>query len=185
MSEERGSSVAGDPTSIAPVPVGDALVREFLAFVVASELYALPLASVRQILRPAPVTPVPRAPTDIIGIISVRGTVTTLVDLRRRLRVAEAPLGPRARVLLVDQGEETLGVLVDEVLQVIRLEEGQLELASVLGGDAAAYVLGVGRPAAALRRGGEVRATSEDRGRPEVVVLLDPVALLRTRGPQS
>jgi purine-binding chemotaxis protein CheW len=181
MTDDRTAFGVSDPRSIAPVPSGDGVVREFLAFVVADEFYALPLSSIRQILRPPRVTPVPRAAADIIGIIPVRGTVTTLVDLRRRLRVAEAPLGSRARVLLVDQGDEVFGALVDEVLQVVRLADSQMELASVLGGDTAAYVMGIGRPAMALRRGDVARDAPAREGRREILVLLDPVALLRQR----
>jgi purine-binding chemotaxis protein CheW len=185
MSDERGGLSLSDPRSVAPVTVDGAKVREFLAFVVSDELYGLPLSSIRQILRPPRITPVPRAARDIIGIIPVRGTVTTLIDLRRRLRVAETTPGPRARVLLVDQGDEVFGVLVDEVLQVVRLEEGQMELASVLGNDTAAYVLGIGRPGVVLRRGDHVERMSERAARQEVLVLLDPATLLRQRVQES
>lgn len=181
MSEDRTALGFGDLRANPPVASDDGPVREFLAFVVADDFYALPLSSIRQILRPPPITPVPRAAADIVGIIPVRGTVTTLVDLRRRLRVVEAPLGSRARVLLVDQGDEVFGALVDEVLQVVRLADSQVELASVLGGDTAAYVMGIGRPAMALRRGDVSRDAPAREGRREILVLLDPVALLRQR----
>jgi len=182
MNDDRAALGFSDPRSVAPGASNEGMVREYLAFVVADDFYALPLSSIRQILRPPPITPVPRAAADIIGIIPVRGTVTTLVDLRRRLRVAEAPLGSRARVLLVDQGDEVFGALVDEVLQVVRLADSQLELASVLGGDTAAYVQGIGRPAVTLRRGDAARDAPAREGRREILVLLDPVALLRQRG---
>ena len=63
-------------------------MREFLAFDVATERYALPLVVRARDLRVPPVTEVPRAPDAVLGIISVRGAVTTVIDLRRRLRVA-------------------------------------------------------------------------------------------------
>ena len=64
-------------------PVDADAVREFLAFDVANERYALPLSCVRQIVRVPPVTEVPRSSASVLGIISVRGTVTTVIDLRR------------------------------------------------------------------------------------------------------
>jgi purine-binding chemotaxis protein CheW len=97
-------------------------VTEYLAFRLASEVYALPLAHVREILTLPPLTFVPRAPPDILGIISVRGLLVTVIDLRCRLGVEQAPANKRTRILLVPSPTgEMLGLHVDEVLQVYRL----------------------------------------------------------------
>src|SRR4029077_7775101 len=91
---------------------------EYLAFTLGGDVYAAPVALVREILKPPPLTPVPRAPHQIIGIVSVRGQLVTVVDLRRKLRIDQPPLTRRARILLVDATEgEIMGVFVDEVLQ--------------------------------------------------------------------
>jgi chemotaxis signal transduction protein len=111
----------------------------------------------------------------VLGVIAVRGRVVTLIDLRRRLALPTAPLGSRTRVLLVDQGEEPLGLLCDRVLQVHRLRESQVELAAVLGAGASSFVLGVGRPE--QRKGpadARARVASQD-----ILILLDPIALLK------
>jgi purine-binding chemotaxis protein CheW len=156
-------------------------VREFLAFVLATETYALPLSCVREIMRVPTITEVPRAAPEVLGIVSVRGQVTTLIDLRRRLHVEAAPVGSRTRVLLVDQGDEILGLLCDRVLQVHRLSENEVEMSSVLGADASSYVMGIGRPGQRTRGGDnsrEVRAKSA-AGNEEILILLDPIALLK------
>jgi purine-binding chemotaxis protein CheW len=123
-------------------------VREFLVFVLAGEHYAVELTRIREILSPPPITPVPRAGREVIGVCSVRGLLVTVVDLRRRLRLPEAPQTRRTRILLA-QGEsgEVVGLLVDEVRQVLRLGEAEIEIAnSVLGGEVSEHVLGIGRP---------------------------------------
>ena len=123
-------------------------VREFLAVFLADELYGLELTRIREILSPPPLTPVPRAPAEVIGVCSVRGLLVTVLDLRRKLHVPETPPTRRARILLVqsDWGE-VVGLLVDEVRQVMRLSETEIEIAtSVLGGDVSEHVLGIGRP---------------------------------------
>lgn len=148
--------------------------REFLGFVVDEERYALPLHAIREILKVPPVTDVPRSPADILGVISVRGRITTVVDLRRRLRVRTRPTDQRSRVLLVDSGDEIIGMLVDEVLQVYRLAEDEIELAGVVGGDISEHVLGIGRP-----RGRASRDQAPASNPDEILILLDPGPLLQ------
>jgi purine-binding chemotaxis protein CheW len=158
------------------LPPKDGGVREFLAFELSAECYALPLACVREIMRVSAVTEVPRAPSDVLGVISVRGQVTTVLDLRRKLHVAEAPISGRSRILLVDAGREIIGLLVDSVLHVYRLHDGEIELANVLGAEAPPYLQGLGRPAAAAQKPNEA---SRGAAPSELLLLLDPATLLR------
>lgn len=152
-------------------------VSEQLAFRVADELYALPLASVHEILKVGPVTEVPRAGRDVLGILSVRGRVTTVLDLRRRLRLAETPPTAAARLLLVEGQDEIVALLVDEVRSVFRLATEEIELAQQVGGDISDYVVGIGRPRVA--RGKTNKADDKREREREMLILLDPVALLR------
>jgi purine-binding chemotaxis protein CheW len=124
-------------------------VREFLVFALGGDLYGVELAGIKEILSPPPITPVPRAGREVVGVCSVRGLLVTVVDLRRRLRLEERPLTRRTRILLIQAPSgDVNGLLVDEVRQVVRLAEAEIEsAASALGGDVAEHVLGVGRPA--------------------------------------
>jgi purine-binding chemotaxis protein CheW len=158
---------------------------EYLAFMLGSDVYAAPVALIREILKPPPLTHVPRAPHQILGIVSVRGQLVTIVDLRRRLRLAEGPLTRKTRILLADAaGGEVMGVLVDEVLQVYRLAESEIETAAVaLGGEVASYLAGIARPALATVTATPRGPHSPEVGRPSpvdasVVVLLDLRAVL-------
>lgn len=160
------------PASNAALPVvNQGPVHDYLSFRLAGEAYALPLASVRELLKVPPLTEVPRTPSHVLGIISVRGRITTIVDLRERLRLPKAERSKHTRILLVDNGEEVLGLLVDRVLQVHRLLGEEIEPAVQISGELAEHVRAVGRPAEA-RRGSEL-----DEG--EILILLDPQPLLR------
>jgi purine-binding chemotaxis protein CheW len=153
---------------------GDDAVREYLAFELGREQYALPLSCIREIVRVPAVTEVPRGPKAVLGIISMRGAVTTVLDLRLKLQVDVAPLGPKTRILIVDGGSEVMGLLVDAVLQVYRLREQEVELASVLGSGAPSYLVGIGRPGAGADR------NAREEHAAEMLLLLDPIALLKT-----
>ncbi len=133
----------------------DAGVTEYLGFRVGSSSYALPVSMVREIVRATFVTPVPRAPEYVLGIASFRGRVVTIVDLGTRMGVTCSVVSPaggqlkgrRLRILMIDMGTETLGYLVDEVLQVYRLASNDIErAAATLGSDSNSHVTGIARP---------------------------------------
>lgn len=162
-------------------PAEDSPQREYLAFGLADETYALPLSSVREIMTLRPVTEVPRAPAIVLGIFSVRGGVTTLVDLRRCLRLPEAPTTSSSRVLLVEAGSELIGFLVDRVDQVYRLVAEEIELSASIGGDLSAQVVGVGRPGTAQAKAAEAgeRSTyAQAQYAHDLLILLDPSSLM-------
>ncbi len=112
----------------------------------------MPIGEVREILKLPPVTEVPRAPSDIVGVVSVRGLLVTVMDLRQRLRVSPGEITRKGRILLVMGAQnEVIGLYVDEVLQVYRLAENEVEVAgAALGGKLGDYVVGIGRSEGAL-----------------------------------
>jgi len=123
-------------------------LREFLMFVVGGELFGIELTAIKEILSPPPITPVPRCSREVLGVCSVRGLLVTVLCLRRKLRLPEMATGRRSRILLTTSASgETLGLLVDEVRQVVRLQASEIEAAAgTLGSDASEHVVGVARP---------------------------------------
>jgi purine-binding chemotaxis protein CheW len=139
-----------DPTTGASRTTGIVNARglqEYLIFALAGDVYAVELASIREIVSPPELTEVPRSAPDVLGVCSVRGLLVTVIDLRRRLGVAEQPQTRFSRILLAhaDSGE-VIGLFVDEVKHVVRLAGTEIELAqAVLGGEVSSHVLGIGR----------------------------------------
>ena len=133
--------------AMARAPSERGQVREFLAVALASQLYGVELTQIREILSPPPLTVVPRAPRYVMGVCSVRGQLVTVVELKQVLSLPEGGATRRARILLIECKSETIGFFVDEVRQVIRLSEGEIEAAgAALGGEAPEHVIGIGRP---------------------------------------
>jgi purine-binding chemotaxis protein CheW len=147
-------------------PTSDTGAVAVLAVVAGAETYGFPLSAIREILVPPPIAEVPRAPSAVLGVISVRGQIITLLDLPKVLNLEVEQVGAHGRVLLVDNGEELIGVAVDRVIQVYRMEPEHIEYASGMGAELSEYVVGVGRVANASN-GGE-----------RMLILIDPVSLL-------
>jgi purine-binding chemotaxis protein CheW len=128
----------------------DARVK-LAAFRVGSEVYALDVAHVREVVRWQPVTPLPRAPRLIEGVIDLRGAVVPVVDLGRVLGDAAVTAGPAARIAIVVESGLVMGLAVDAALAVMSVDPAELEdppaLATHAGYDAARAV--VRRPDAA------------------------------------
>jgi purine-binding chemotaxis protein CheW len=101
---------------------------ELLHFVIAAEQYSLDIEHIVEIVRPRAVTRVPNAEASIVGIVSLRGTIVTLVDVRQRLR--HPPAGEPTedtRVIVVDFHGESVGFQVDRVLRVIKVDAAAVE----------------------------------------------------------
>lgn len=113
-----------------PPQQGDAVV-ELCAFRVGDEEYVLDLRRIREILLPLPITPLPSAPGFVEGVINVRGEVVPVVDVRRRLGLAPRA-GGRGRVLLTHVAGRLLALLVDAVVEVVRLPRSAIGPAPLL-----------------------------------------------------
>lgn len=101
---------------------------ELLTFAIAGEQYAVDIERIVEIVTPRPLTRIPNADTSVVGIISLRGTIVTLVDVRRKLR--HPPAGeptPDTRIVVVDFKNETVGFVVDRVLRVVKTTAADVE----------------------------------------------------------
>ncbi len=98
---------------------------EFLGFYLERELFGVPLKEVVEISRLLPIVPVPFSSSLILGVINVRGEIIPVVDLRKILRLGKSR--EEERVVLVESPKGKVGILVDEVVGVIRIEEERLE----------------------------------------------------------
>jgi purine-binding chemotaxis protein CheW len=103
--------------------------RPFLAFTVGERRYAVDMGRAREILRARRPTRLPRTPSFVEGVISVRGAVVPLVDLAGRLGVGSPAAGRGERFLVVAGSNGDLAALrVDSVLGVVRLPGAALEV---------------------------------------------------------
>lgn len=100
---------------------------QLLRFELDGSPYAVPVESIHEIVRMRPITPVPRTPLGVPGVISLRGAVVQVVDLRIRLRLTTAEPSSASRIVVVnDEVGGLTGLIVDAVIDVLRVTEEDL-----------------------------------------------------------
>lgn len=145
----RKTSGTASDTVDAPQSGSAEIAGEYLKclrFRVADEDYGVSLMDIREIIKPRDVTEVPRMPDFVAGVISLRGAIIPVFDLRLRLGLAANQLPGRERIVIAKRREGAVGLLVDEVHQVINLAASAIENAPpVLEGIDREFVSGIGR----------------------------------------
>ncbi|HJU00276.1 MAG TPA: chemotaxis protein CheW [Actinomycetes bacterium] len=114
------------PTSGA-VAVREAGRRQLVVLRLGDREYGLATEVVVQVLRMVAVRPVPESPPWIAGVVNLRGRTTPMVDLRRRLGLPARAPGPADHIVVVRSGDATLGLIVDAVLEVLEVGQGEVE----------------------------------------------------------
>ena len=98
---------------------------QLVVFKVGSEEYAAPILDVKEIIKLSKLTPIPHAPEFIAGIINLRGKIIVVIDLAKRLALKKEPTWTHLVILSV--GEHLLGVTVEGVSQVLRVDKAKIK----------------------------------------------------------
>ncbi len=121
-------------------------LRQLLTFLIGDEEYALDIETIREIIKPREVTDLPRVPGFILGIISLRGIIIPIYDLKQRLRLGTSALTASSRIVVCQQADRVVGLLVDSISQVMRIPLRNIEPPpAVLSGIDRDLIEGVGR----------------------------------------
>jgi purine-binding chemotaxis protein CheW len=104
---------------------GDQL--QVVVFTVEGKVLGVDILKVHEILRMVEVTPFPRMPDFALGAINLRGRVVPVINLRAKLGLPDRPPGPKTCNLLVRSGDQVIGLLVDEVSEVLEIPAEFLE----------------------------------------------------------
>jgi purine-binding chemotaxis protein CheW len=107
--------------------------RQLVVFTLGSEQYALPIEQVHEIIRYDEPRSVASRIEWVRGVISLRGRIVPVYDLAARLRL-NSELTDQTKIVIVEAGSETAGVIVDDVEEVLTIDSDQFE--EVPGADA-------------------------------------------------
>ena len=112
----------------------------------ADEHYGLDIAKVYEIIRHQPITPVPRSPSFVKGVINLRGRIIPVVDLRERFGMPAAEPTKETRIVVAESAATRVGLIVDSVSEVLILPSEAVEATpEVAAGADAEYLRGIAK----------------------------------------
>ncbi|WP_138430805.1 chemotaxis protein CheW [Fodinibius saliphilus] len=149
---------------------------KFLTFFLGEEEYAIEILKVQEIIGLMSITPVPKMPSYIRGVLNLRGKIVPVMNLRTRFGLNEIEDTDETCIIVIQDEEYLMGVLVDKVSEVVDIETGNIEdVPSVGAGEQSEYLAGIGKVDESVKMIIEVRK-----------VLFDvPQAILGSSGEQS
>ncbi|MBF0270696.1 MAG: purine-binding chemotaxis protein CheW [Magnetococcales bacterium] len=110
---------------------------QYLTFTLGTEVFAVDIAKIREVLEFTSVTKVPRTPGFMCGVINLRGSVVPVVDMRQKFKMTQSVKSINTCVIILeiaqDDGIVVMGALADSVREVMELEPDQIEPAPRIG----------------------------------------------------
>ncbi len=101
--------------------------KQFLTFFLEDEEFAIDVTELKEVIKPRAILEVPNAPPFVKGIISLRGEIVPIIDLRERLGLPPKDMDRQTRFILAGLNGEKVGLIVDRIRQVMRVSEREIE----------------------------------------------------------
>ncbi len=119
---------------------------QLVSFNIGNEEFGVDILKVQEINRMVEITKVPQAPTYVEGVINLRGKVIPIVDLRKRFNLEIKEYDKNTRIVVVDIVGNIIGMVVDSVSEVLRLQANTIEPPpEIVTGINSEYIKGVAK----------------------------------------
>ncbi len=123
----------------------DTLDGRFLTFQLGSEAYGIEIRYVTEIIGIQTITEVPELPEYIMGIINLRGKIIPIMDVRLRFKKNFREYTDRTCIIVIDIRNESIGLVVDSVSEVISIPETEIVAPPELKKEGNKYIRGIGK----------------------------------------
>ena len=107
--------------------VKHAQFSEFVSFTVAGQAFCLKITQIREIRRWSPVTILPHAPSDVLGVMNLRGAVIPIYDLSARFGLETTEASERSVVIVVSSAGKPVGLLAESVSEIISINPEEIQ----------------------------------------------------------
>ena len=102
-------------------------VLQWVTFRLGDEIYGVNVMQVKEVLRYSEIAPVPGAPSFVLGIINLRGSVVTVMDTCQRFDIETGEISDSTRIMILEVDGHVIGILVDAVSEVVYLRQSEIE----------------------------------------------------------
>jgi len=99
---------------------------QLVSFKLGNEIYGIEITKIREIILVGEITQIPETPHYIKGLINLRSSVIPVIDLRARFSLPEGELTDESRIMVLNVGNRTIGIVVDSVNEVLRVSQDQV-----------------------------------------------------------
>ncbi len=100
---------------------------EFVTFSAGQQSFSIEITQVREIRRWSPVTALPHAPREVLGVMNLRGSVIPIYDLAARFGLGQTRENPRNVIVVAMHGGQTVGLLVEAVSEILSVPRDQIQ----------------------------------------------------------
>ncbi len=118
--------------------------NQLIVFTLDEQRYALHLSAVERVFRVVEITPLPKAPEIVLGVINIQGRMIPLLNIRRRFRLPERDMTPSDQLILASTGTQAVALVVDAVNAVVERSKEEVIAADSILPDLE-YVKGVAK----------------------------------------
>jgi purine-binding chemotaxis protein CheW len=100
--------------------------KQVVIFRLGSEEFGVNISEVKEIIRVEAITRIPNIPPYIKGVINLRGKIIVIIDLAMKFSLSSKPFDNNTRIIVIEVGESTVGMIVDSATEVMRLSPSQI-----------------------------------------------------------
>lgn len=120
--------------------------KQYIMLKFDSEQYGIDITYIDNIVRLQPITRVPHTQNYFLGVINLRGEIIPVMSMRKKFELPDKENTNASRILILKlEGNAKIGILVDEVKEVVTLTEDVIEKITSDGSDSRAFLTGVGK----------------------------------------
>lgn len=120
--------------------------QQLVSFKLGAEEFGIAITKVQEIIWMQEITKVPQTPSFVEGIINLRGNVISVLDLRKKFALPDIKVTNESRIIVVSVLDKIMGIIVDGVSEVLRLNEDQLQPPPpIISNFGREYIRGVGK----------------------------------------
>jgi purine-binding chemotaxis protein CheW len=104
---------------VAPESAKSVMSNQLVVFTLDAQDYALPLTSVQRVVRMVEVTPLPKAPEIVLGVIDLQGNILPVMSMRRRLGLSEPETSLSDQLIVANISARSVALVVNSVTGVV------------------------------------------------------------------